>query len=94
MTYMESVLRVLTTGLILGAGLPAIFAVGVWSYAAGGGAPDGHGMERRPNPILKAVGLVLFAFVAVVVVIAILWITRNTIQHHFGVNLFPFVHKK
>ena len=26
--------------------------------------------------------------------VAILWITRATIIHHFGVDLFPFIHTK
>jgi len=29
-----------------------------------------------------------------VIVVAILWITKVTIIHHFGVNLFPFIHGK
>ena len=35
MQYLESILRVLVIGLILGAGLPAVFAVGLMSYSAG-----------------------------------------------------------
>ena len=38
--------------------------------------------------------MALFALVAAVIVIAILWITRATIIHHFGVDLFPFLPKK
>lgn len=89
MHYLEASLRVLLVGLILGAGLPALFAIGVRTYSAGGG-----GEVRGGNPLLKVIGLALIAFVAVVIVVAILWITRNTIHHHFGVDLFPFIHKK
>lgn len=89
MHYLEASFRVLLVGLVLGAGLPALFAIGVRTYAAGGG-----GQLRGPNPILKALGLLLIAFVAVVILVAILWITRNTIHHHFGVDLFPFIKKK
>jgi hypothetical protein len=46
-----------------------------------------------PNPALKALGLVLFAAVAAVVVIAILYITKTTIIHHFGFNPVPFLPK-
>ena len=31
MTYLESIFKVLVVGLVLGAGLPAIFAVGMLS---------------------------------------------------------------
>ena len=89
MHYLEASLRVLLVGLVLGAGLPALFAIGVRTYSAGGG-----GDLRAPNPLLKVMGLLLIAFVAVVIVVAILWITRTTIHHHFGVDLFPFIAKK
>jgi hypothetical protein len=41
--------------------------------------------------VLKAFGLVLFGLVAAVIVIAILWITKTTIIHHFGFNPVPFI---
>lgn len=94
MHYLEASLRVLVFGLILGGGLPATFAVGVRAFSAGAGGVDADGTVRAPNPALKAVGAALFLFVAVVIVVAILWITRNTIRVHFGVDLFPFATKK
>lgn len=84
MHYLESSLRVLMVGLVLGAGLPALFAIGVRTYSAG----------VSGSAVLKPVGLALIGFVAVVIAVAILWITRNTIHHHFGVDLFPFIKKK
>lgn len=94
MHYLEASLRVLIMGLILGGGLPATFALGVKAYSAGNGGVDVDGTVRAPNPALRAVGLALFFFVAVVILVAILWITRNTIRVHFGVDLFPFATKK
>lgn len=94
MHYLEASFKVLIIGLILGGGLPATFAVGVRAYAAGSGGVGPDGAVRTPNPVLRAIGVALFALVALVVVIAILWITRNTIRVHFGVDLFPFVTKK
>jgi hypothetical protein len=94
MHYMESILRVLLVGLVLGAGLPAIFAVGLRAYSAGAGGVDEDGVVHPPHPVLKPVGLLLFAFVSVVIVAAVLWITRSTIIHHFGVDLFPFMPRK
>lgn len=91
MHYLESILRVLIVGLILGAGLPAMFAVGLRTYAGGS---DADGAAQASNPVLKFLGLLLFLLVAVVIVVAILWITRNTIHHHFGIDLFPFIAKK
>jgi preprotein translocase subunit SecG len=92
MHYLESILRVLLVGLLLGAGLPALFAVGLLAFSAGTDA-DGQSL-RAANPLSRAVGVLLFAFVGAVIVLAILWITRATIVHHFGVDPFPFIHTK
>lgn len=94
MHYLESILRVLVVGLVLGAGLPAVFAVGLRTYSAGAGGVDEDGVDHPPHPILKPLGLLMFASVAAVIVIAVLWITRSTIIHHFGVDLFAFMPRK
>ena len=94
MIYMESILKVLVVGLLLGAGLPAVFAAGLVAYARGAGGDGIDGAAYAPNPALRILGLLLFAFVTTVIVVAILWITKVTIIHHFGVNLFPFIHGK
>jgi hypothetical protein len=94
MVYLISILKVLVVGLVLGAGLPAIFALGLVAFSKGSG-DDGSegGAVVAPNPVLKVLGLVVFAFVAAVVVIAILYITKATIIHHFGFNPVPFLPK-
>ncbi len=94
MTYLESILKVLVVGLLLGAGLPAVFAVGLRSYSSGAGGQAADGTAVAPNPVLKYLGIALFVFVGWVIVTAIFWITRTTIIHHFGVDLFPFMPKK
>ena len=91
MTYVEAILKVLAIGLVLGAGLPAVFAVGLVAFSNGSGGTHEDGTTVAPNPALKALGLVLFAAVAAVVVIAILYITKTTIIHHFGFNPVPFL---
>ena len=91
MTYVEAILKVLAVGLVLGAGLPAIFAVGLVAYSRGSGSTEADGAAVAPNPALKALGLALFVAVSVVIVIAILYITKTTIIHHFGVNPVPFL---
>jgi hypothetical protein len=94
MTYVESILKVLVVGLLLGAGLPAVFAGGLVAYSNGAGGQNADGTATAPNPILKYLGIALFVFVGWVIVTAIFWITRTTIIHHFGVDLFPFMPKK
>jgi hypothetical protein len=94
MQYVESILRVLVIGLLLGAGLPAVFALGLVSYSNGAGGTDAEGATHAPNPALKYLGIVLFLSVAWVIVTAIAWITRATVIHHFGIDLFPMLPKK
>jgi hypothetical protein len=93
MTYLEAILKVLVIGLILGAGLPAVFAVGLVAFSRGAGGAEADGTVDAPNPALKAFGLLIFALVAAVIVIAILYITKATIIHHFGFNPVPFLPK-
>jgi hypothetical protein len=94
MVYAESILKVLVVGLLLGAGLPAVFALGIRAYSSGAGGANDDGTTTAPNPALKYLGIALFVFVGWVIVTAIFWITRTTIIHHFGVDLFPFMPKK
>lgn len=91
MIYLESIFKVLLVGLVLGAGLPALFAVGLVAYSSGAGDAEADGTAHAPNPALKFAGLFLFAIVALVIVVALLWITKGTINHHFGIDLFPFI---
>lgn len=94
MMYIESILRVLLVGLVLGAGLPALFAVGLTAFSRGAGDMNADGTSQAANPALKVIGLALFAVVSLVIVLAVAWITRSTIIHHFGVDLFPMLAKK
>ncbi|MGV9797506.1 hypothetical protein ACWDTP_05540 [Mycobacterium sp. NPDC003449] len=91
MTYLEAIFKVLVVGLILGAGLPAVFAAGLVAFSNGAGGTHQDGTVQAPNPAMKFVGLALFTLVAAVIVIAILWITKSTIIHHFGFNPVPFI---
>ena len=94
MLYLESILKVLAVGLVLGAGLPALFAGGMLAYSHGAGGEEADHLIHKPNPALKYLGILLFAVVALVIITAVAWITRSTIIHHFGVDLFPMFPKK
>jgi hypothetical protein len=91
MTYVEAIGKVLIVGLVLGAGLPAVFAFGMVAYARGAGGQENDGTVVAPNPALKYFGILLFLFVGWVILTAVAWITRATIIHHFGFDPFPFV---
>ena len=49
MTYFESILKVLAVGLLLGAGLPAVFAAGLVAYSNGCRRPECRRHHRRPQ---------------------------------------------
>jgi len=94
MHYLESIFTVLVVGLVLGAGLPAVFATGMLAYSFGAGGEEADHLVHKPNPALKFIGILLFVLVGVVIITAVAWITRSTIIHHFGVDLFPMFPRK
>ncbi|ORB28892.1 hypothetical protein [Mycolicibacterium parafortuitum] len=95
MTYFESISKVLGIGLLLGAGLPAIFALGLVAYSRGTGSDGSDGSAvTAPKPLAKYAGVALFVFVGWVILTAVLWITRATIIHNTGIDLFPFLPRK
>ncbi|GAC79193.1 MULTISPECIES: hypothetical protein [Gordonia] len=90
MDIISSITKVLAVGLILGAGLPALFALGMRAEAAGDGT-----LERPANPALKYLGYILIGLTAIVIVVGILWITRQTLNYYFDLKIFPdFAYKK
>jgi hypothetical protein len=93
MNYVEAIGKVLIVGLLLGAGLPAVFAAGMVAYSAGAGGQHTDGTVSNPNPGLKYLGILIFLVVGWVILTAIAWITRATIIHHFGFDPFPFIKK-
>ncbi|WP_250002694.1 hypothetical protein [Actinoplanes sp. M2I2] len=63
---LEGAWKVLLAGLILGAGLPVLFALGIRSLAAGAG-----GGTAAPRPTGKVVAYALFAIVVLGVLLGL-----------------------
>lgn len=86
-TNLNSLGKVTAAGLLLGAGLPMIFAIGVrfWSLSATVAA-DGQTV-RRNYPAL-AVALVCLALVVAAIVTGILYTARAFLAARFGIHLF------
>jgi hypothetical protein len=80
----EALVKVLAYGLVAGAGLPALFAVGVRTHAVGAGTIDGQHLADDRRPVLTAVSYVCFALVATAVVLGVLFVARDFIGHHTG----------
>jgi hypothetical protein len=69
----EALWRVLLASLVLGAGLPAIFALGIRSLAWGTGG-EAEAERTAPHPVGKVVAAILFLVVAYGVVSGILFV--------------------
>lgn len=66
--FTNAIGQVLMVGLIIGAGLPALFAVGIKSVAYGSGAA---GTGSLPRPVGTAIGWLCFGLVVAVIGIGI-----------------------
>ncbi|ACY20364.1 hypothetical protein Gbro_1055 [Gordonia bronchialis DSM 43247] len=93
MDIVEAIGKVLMVGLVLGAGLPALFAYGLRLHSVGNGDENADGTLSAPHPALKVASYLVFAFVALVIVTGILWITRQTIYYYTDIKIFPFGYK-
>jgi hypothetical protein len=81
--------QILVAGLIIGAGLPALFAVAVRMNAEGSGVTAGHGgaaLSQR-NPVVVAISWAIFALVLIAVIVGVLFIARDFIGHQTGLYI-------
>jgi hypothetical protein len=67
--FVEAVWKVMLAGLILGAGLPALFALGVRFNATGAGEISAGGSTPRAG--YRALGLLCFVVVALLVALGV-----------------------
>ncbi len=72
--------------LILGAGIPLVFAYGVrfWSMET---APAGAGQPAGRNQLGQALGILCFGIVSVAVIVGILYVSRDFIGHQFDLYI-------
>jgi hypothetical protein len=84
----EASLKILIFGLLLGSGLPALFALGVRVGAAGAGieGSDGAAVGHK-NPALTALSWALYALALFAVVIGVLYIARDFIGAQTGIYI-------
>jgi hypothetical protein len=80
-------IKILVFGLVIGAGLPALFAMGVHINAEGAGvARHGDAVGQR-KPLVLSVSWLIFAVVLVAVTVGVLFIARDFIGHHTGLYI-------
>jgi hypothetical protein len=85
--------KILIFGLLVGAVLPAVFAVGVRINAEGAGVTGQGETVAHRNPVLLALSWLIFVLVLTAVVIGVLFIARDFIGHHTGWYILGAKHK-
>ncbi|WAC56770.1 hypothetical protein [Gordonia sp. SL306] len=93
MDIVEAIGKVLIVGLIFGAGLPALFAFGLRFHAEGASETNADGTVSQGNPAMRALGYVIFGVVGLLILLGLLWITRQTIFYYTDIKIFPFGYK-
>ncbi|EME19273.1 hypothetical protein [Rhodococcus triatomae] len=86
----ESLWQVIAVGLLLGAGLPALFAVGLRliGTADPGTAAPGTAVVGARSRLAVVAGWACFAIVVIAIVTGILFIMADFLDHTFGIDLF------
>jgi len=89
----EAVIRIIIVSLLVGAGLPALFAIAVRMNAEGSGVAEHGGAVAQKNPVLVALSWLIFALVLAAVIIGVLFIARDFIGHQTGLYILGAKHK-
>ena len=80
----QAALKILVFSMLAGAGLPAVFALGLRFHAVGAGQVSVDGSPPRKNPAQLAIAWVIYAVVVAVILFALLYISRDFIAHQTG----------
>jgi uncharacterized RDD family membrane protein YckC len=92
----ETIWKVALASLILGAGLPVLYASGIRSLAWGAGG-DAEVGNARPNPIGKVLAGVIFLIVAYAITSGIVYIIATGKGSNYDItfqNFIPEIQKK
>lgn len=81
-----SILRVAALALIFGAGIPMLYALGMRAHA-GDPVRNEEGeviADTEPSPQMKALGWAVYASLVVIIIAAILWVAKDSIEFYTG----------
>ncbi|KTR37586.1 hypothetical protein [Rothia kristinae] len=89
LSLIANLLPVTIAGLVLGAGMPALFALAMRISAGSTETrPDGTVVQTAPaSPVLRAISGAIFALIAAIILLGILWIAKDFIYHTTGFDL-------
>ncbi|MEV6431194.1 hypothetical protein [Nocardia sp. NPDC051463] len=86
-TNLNSLWKVTAAGLVLGAGLPIIFAVGVRFWSVADSVTAEGGAVRRNYPALAG-ALACFGLIIAAIITGILYTAKAFLAAKFGIHLF------
>ena len=87
--------QVLLAAVILGAGLPAIFSLGMRALAYGTGGTAEVAVETKPHPVGKALAGICFGVVIAAIVLGIAWIVGTGMGYRLSFDhIYPVFVKK
>jgi hypothetical protein len=87
----QASLKILLYSVLIGAILPGLFALGIRFQAVGNGQVSADGGPEHKNPALVAIAWAIYALVTAVIILALLYISRDFIAHQTG---HPFLGAK
>lgn len=83
-----SLIEVTLVGILLGAGLPALFALGI-RLLHGPNVADATGdTTHRASTLSRTAAGLCFAIIILAVLIGILWVTKSTLHQYFSIDIF------
>lgn len=91
-----AIARVAGLAFAFGVGIPLLFSLGMRSMT-GDPIYDDNGVligDTEASSQMKALGWIVYAVLAALIVLAITWIAKDSLNHYFGWNLFPGLSSK
>lgn len=82
-TLISDLLQVILAGLVLGAGLPALFAVGIRLSV-----PAANSTTQVVPAWRKGLAALCFAVIIGAIILGIMWITKGVLHDAFGLDVF------
>lgn len=79
--FLKAIVDVLLVGVVIGAGLPALFSVGIKAMAWGAGG-DAELSHEAGHPAGKAIGYLCFALVVLFIALGITIVVASGMGYH------------
>jgi hypothetical protein len=92
---LQAGLQVLIAAVILGAGLPVIFSLGMRSLAYGTGGAAEVDVDMKPHPLGRVMAAVCFGVVILAILLGIAWIVGTGMGYALSFDhIYPVFRKK